>query len=118
MFWNKENREDTKSFVSGFLCGLLLMGAVVFGVFAYTHSYLLTAMKSDGLTAKQAHRLVKKVDAIVRTLDSLYLGDYDTDALLDGAFEGLAEAVGDPYTRYYTKEEYEKFQVNTTWTYG
>ncbi|MBC8543300.1 S41 family peptidase [Bianquea renquensis] len=118
MFWNKENREDTKSFISGFVCGLLLMGAVVFGVFAYTHSYLLTAMKSDGLTVKQALQLVKKADAIVRTLDSLYLGEYDTEALLDGAYEGMAEAVGDPYTRYYTQEQYEKFQVSTTGTYG
>lgn len=56
------------------------------------------------------------VDDVYSTLRKEYDGKLDQDKLLDGMKKGLAEATGDPYTEYFTAEEYEKFdaQLNGT----
>ena len=41
-------------------------------------------------------------------VDEGYFEDYDKQSLLDGAADGLLSGLGDPYTFYYTPEEYAK----------
>ena len=42
-------------------------------------------------------------------LFSMYDGEIDDEKLLEGAMKGMANAVGDPYTVYMDKEEFNKF---------
>ncbi len=50
-----------------------------------------------------------KVEDVLEKLDTYYLEGVDTDALYEEAIRGLVDSVGDPYTTYFTKSEYESF---------
>ena len=53
---------------------------------------------------KQFDKLLELMDIV----DEGYFEDYDKQSLLDGAADGLLSGLGDPYTFYYTPEEYAK----------
>ena len=46
-------------------------------------------------------------------LFSMYDGELDDEKLLEGAMKGMANAVGDPYTVYMDKEEFNKFMESS-----
>ena len=46
-------------------------------------------------------------------LFSMYDGEIDDEKLLEGAMKGMANAVGDPYTVYMDKEEFNKFMESS-----
>ncbi len=45
-------------------------------------------------------------------IDKYYLLDIDNEDMLDGAIKGYVEGLGDPYTEYLTKEEYEDLMID------
>jgi carboxyl-terminal processing protease len=49
------------------------------------------------------------VDEVYNTLRQKYDGNLDQQALVSGLKEGLVQATGDPYTQYFTADEYKKF---------
>lgn len=53
---------------------------------------------------KQFDKLLELMDIV----DEGYFEDYDKQSLLDGAADGMLSGLGDPYTFYYTPEEYAK----------
>lgn len=46
-----------------------------------------------------------------------YKDDLEQEDLENGIYKGLLDAVGDPYTTYYTKEEFDTFMEETTGAY-
>lgn len=48
----------------------------------------------------------------------LYSDKVPSKQIYDGAIEGMANAMGDPYTRYVTEKDYEEFAVQTEGTFG
>ncbi|MEG0307815.1 MAG: S41 family peptidase [Clostridium sp.] len=59
----------------------------------------------------------EKLNTIREKLDKYYLGEIDTDKLLDGAAAGMVEALGDPYTTYMDKAEFKDFYSQTEGNY-
>ncbi|AWZ49769.1 hypothetical protein C3495_01730 [Clostridiaceae bacterium 14S0207] len=55
----------------------------------------------------------KKLFAVKGNIDRYYLNGYKKDKLLDGAIKGMTLAIGDPYTTYFDKKEYEKWNDET-----
>jgi len=51
----------------------------------------------------------EKVKDVLDTLDDNYLEGIDSEALYEEAIRGLVDSVGDPYTSYFTKAEYDSF---------
>ncbi|MFO7341778.1 S41 family peptidase [Caldibacillus debilis] len=51
----------------------------------------------------------KKLYDVYDQIKSSYIEKVDESALIDGAINGMVEAVGDPYSDYMTKEEAESF---------
>lgn len=59
-----------------------------------------------------------KKEAMLRDVISrYYLNEVDQETLQEGAYAGMVDALGDPYSTYYTKQEYEDNQPNITGTY-
>jgi carboxyl-terminal processing protease len=71
----------------------------VFGVIANG----ITNMFSKG--NENATEIENKINEIDRKLSELYIGDIDTEKLVDGALKGYVDAVGDEYTEYLDKED-------------
>lgn len=60
---------------------------------------------------------LSSVELLYRELAGTYDGTLDKQALVDGAKHGLVEAVGDPYTVYFTAKEAEEFRGDLEGTF-
>lgn len=58
-----------------------------------------------------------KIKELLAQIDYYYYEDVDTEELADGLYKGLFEGIGDPYSVYYTKEEYDSMMASTSGTY-
>lgn len=54
--------------------------------------------------------VIEKAEGIQEIIDQYYLEDEDVEKVQEGVYKGMLDALGDPYSVYYTKEEYEEFQ--------
>lgn len=59
----------------------------------------------------------QKLDTLKSVIDKYYYEDYDEAALADGMYKGLMSGLGDPYSTYYTKEEYDEMMESSEGTY-
>ncbi len=50
-------------------------------------------------------------------LDKKYMGEINDEELIEGAIKGYVDALGDPYTTYYTKEEMKEIMEETNGNY-
>jgi len=58
------------------------------------------------------------LEEVRQTIEKDYIEEPDQDELLVGAIKGMAAALGDPYTSYFTAEEYKDFIVQTQGSYA
>lgn len=71
-------------------------------------------------SAVEAVDSIDKYAAIFEERDILmktYNGEIDDETLVDGALKGMAESLGDPYTLYMTKDEYDKYLLSNEGIY-
>ena len=59
----------------------------------------------------------EKLRTLERIIDTNYLEEKDKDALAEGMYAGLLYGLNDPYSCYYTAEEYEKQNTETEGSY-
>ena len=59
-------------------------------------------------------KIISTINYLKRIIDDRYLGKVDEEKLNEGAIKGYIEALDDPYTEYFTKEEMEEFEIETT----
>lgn len=96
-----------KSFIKGLALGLIITIISVFGV---------TLNAKTNLDSNGKALYIKSI------LDKYYMGEIDAAKLKDeayeGAYKGMVDSLGDPYTVYFTKKEYSKFLEDTDGTFG
>lgn len=61
--------------------------------------------------------VVKKAESIQKVIDQYYLEEEEISQVQEGVYKGMLEALGDPYSVYYSKEEYEAFQESYSGEY-
>lgn len=54
---------------------------------------------------------------VKRYMEKFFLGDLDEKELYEQAAKGMANAAEDPYTRYYTPEEFKRYMEDTVGNY-
>lgn len=97
----------------------LIMVAVV----SSTITMIVLGHTSDGddhWVSSEAYDTIEryaKLDAVRRTLMEDYYQELDEETLLLGAVRGMTQAVGDPYTFYYTPEELNVSNENSQGVY-
>lgn len=86
----------------------------------------LTVLAGGGIKAVQYYRsedilsdlsFTQKVKYLENMIDKEYLGEIKTDDLEEGVYSGLVYGLGDVYSRYYTKEQYEQETATTDGAY-
>ncbi len=55
---------------------------------------------------------LRKLETVEKLLDNSYLYDYDKDELWENAIKAYVEALGEPYTHYYTPAEFSSYISN------
>ncbi len=61
--------------------------------------------------------VVQKMGEIADLIDQYYYEGIDQDAMVEGMYGGMVSGLGDPYSNYFTAEEYASFNESTTGVY-
>lgn len=127
----KENMENTESkpqknkFLKGYLCGTIFALLIVFVTLTIRNNiYGLAGInalgnagsKGDNTTVLSGN-VSKKLDAIQKIINAYFLEEADKEALVNGMYAGYIEGLDDPYSVYYTEEEFQKMMESTNGTY-
>lgn len=96
----------------GVLTGVL--GAVLFAAGGFL-GFVFAKPEEAGVLSEKAH--VQKIEYLESLIDSYYLGEKDEESLAEGIYAGLLYGLNDPYSRYYTEEEYEQESNSTEGVY-
>lgn len=59
----------------------------------------------------------KKAGELADLIDQYYYEAIDKEALVEGMYAGMTEGLGDPYSAYFSAEEYASFNESTTGVY-
>ena len=62
-------------------------------------------------------RIEDKADKINDLIKTYYLNDVDEENVEENIYKGILNGLDDPYSVYYTKEEYDKLQEETSGSY-
>ncbi|MFR1708996.1 MAG: S41 family peptidase [Clostridium sp.] len=103
--------------VTGIVVLLVVTNLITFGLSNYIS---FTLPDGKVLVSRKTYENIidfEKLFTIKDKLDKYYLGEIDTNKLIDGAAAGMTEAVGDPYTTYMNAEEFKDFYSQTEGNY-
>ncbi len=117
-----------KSFVSGVILGIVIGclilgigGAVGMGIYANTTgNYLIISPKGVTQTSDNKvlnHKTISKIEELLAYIDLYYNDEYDADDVRDAIYEGTLSGLGDPYSVYYTADDYKDLQISTSGNY-
>ncbi len=75
------------------------------------------ANKNENGTATTDESFLEKKNYIQSLVDYYFWQETDKEAIYDGMYKGMMEALGDPYSCYYTKEEYAQLMESVEGVY-
>ncbi len=120
-------------FISGFLSGLagaLFIFAIVLTIYvtqvegndsgnqksntAVEQKNTATATEEKAVSNEEIMQKISKLEALI---DRFYMEDVDEETLADGIYKGLLASLGDPYSCYYTEEEYKALMESSSGVY-
>lgn len=113
-----EKKKKKSGFGKGFIAGLLVAVAVIFGLSAVrnvlqTGKVISTASKSSLLDS----HTVQKINTLAEYIQQTYYEDVDVEELREGLYAGLFENL-DVYSQYYTAEQYQSiYESSVSGTY-
>ncbi|WP_033168643.1 S41 family peptidase [Clostridium sp. KNHs205] len=116
-------------FLNGFLSGLaatFVIVAIVVTVFANKINENLLrendSVKTENTSASAAAQvtdqdILKKIDKLEGLIDKYYMEKVDKNTMAEGIYKGLLQSLDDPYSVYYTKEEYTALMESSSGVY-
>jgi carboxyl-terminal processing protease len=111
-----EKKWEKHYYRKGLLHGLLVMAVIALAAGGITLGVLVFGGSSNDSTqaaldgsSGSSESVLEKAQGIWQILETYYYQDedLDSDAAVEGMYHGLVDSVGDPYTVYYTADEYE-----------
>lgn len=121
------SRLKRKGFYQGLAAGIVLSAAVAAGGGAFLHSRYGIGLTqgvfgSDAVSSSDSvidNELIQKLYTLEAYTDQNFLMDKaDSQSFKDNIYKGYMNALGDPYSCYYTKEEYEQLMESTSGVYS
>lgn len=114
-------------FLLGMLVGVIVMTLVGSCTYVGVKLYHLTADRSakeasaSGASAESVLNddSIEKMEVLQDLIDEYYYRDEDIDAeaMTEGMYAGLVSSLGDPYSVYYTEEEWKQMMADTEGIY-
>lgn len=102
--------ENKKSFFSGLAIGMAII--IIINVFSLGFRVVM------GMTGSSSISSNEKVDRIIAYLNKYYVDEIDIATLEEGMYRGIVDGVGDPYTVYFDKQQFEDFKTDTSGRYA
>lgn len=86
----------------------------MYNYFVKTNQGRIAVVESIEKNGDDYSMLNAKLQIVKDYLNDNYIGELNLDQMIDGAIKGYVEGVGDDYTEYLSKDEYEELIVNVT----
>lgn len=115
---NDEYKNERRRFINKavIISIIVIFSAIVIGAMTLVAVSLIKNTKTSN--GEDISKYMTRIEDAIKMVKSKYIDDIDTEKLVDGAVAGIAEATGDPYTRYMDEEEYSQMLNSGTETYG
>lgn len=106
-------------FKSGLFLGMALTLAVALAIVGmlFGTGVVQVAGRTEATNNVMTEAVMQKLNNLIGEIGRYYYEDVNTEDLVTGIYKGLFEGLGDPYSEYYTKQEYEDLMINTTANY-
>lgn len=117
-----EQEEQRKQYKRGVRNGFLIGGGVALAV-AMVVSGIIISLLFVKLKAGSVQDfsigdgIVKKANSLIYYIDKYYLYEYDEEEMENAIYDAVMSSLGDPYSAYYTEEEYEELKESSNGTY-
>lgn len=106
-------KKNKTKFLPGFLTGAFVMLIVAICV-----GFGINAVKTEtGSKATISSEVSGKLDFLKKVIDLKYLEKTDEKTLEENIYKGLLQGLNDPYSVYYTKDEYDALKEETSGSY-
>lgn len=102
------------------VCGVYLANRIQSGRVNYIHSSASkdTEESGDALSSAVDEEMIEKMQVIEAVIDAyFYKEDVDKEAMQEGAYKGMVDSLGDPYSEYYSAEELEQLYSDSAGIY-
>lgn len=86
----------------------------MYNYFVKTNQGRIAVVESIEKNGDDYSMLNAKLQIVKDYLNDNYIGELNLDQMIEGAIKGYVEGVGDDYTEYLSKDEYEELIVNVT----
>ena len=118
--WERnQKRKGRMNGVIGFILGIMTSFVLVYVGFAFAFNngnvLSLFLKRNNKLDYK---KIEEKTSVLQNIIDRYFLFDEDMTKVEDGIYAGMMNGLGDPYTVYYTKEEYKALNEDTEGKYS
>lgn len=114
-----QKRKGRMNGVIGFILGIMTSFVLVYVGFAFAFNngnvLSLFLKRNNKLDYK---KIEEKTSVLQNIIDRYFLFDEDMTKVEDGIYAGMMNGLGDPYTVYYTKEEYKALNEDTEGKYS
>ncbi len=122
-----QNNKGGGVFLLGLLVGVIIMTLVGSCAYVGTRLYQMSENRQvktatadgDSNDSVLNDDSIEKLEALEEVIDEYYYKDedVDTDAMMEGMYSGLVDSLGDPYSVYYTAEEWQALMQETEGIY-
>lgn len=104
---------EQKKFRRGFFLGILVT-LIIGGSVWKVQDIRETRERNQGVVTEE---FVKKAKLIEKLVNEKYTGEIDEKLMEEDMYKGLMVSLGDPYSAYYTAEEFERINTENTGSY-
>ena len=115
-----EHEELKKQYKKGVIAGAIVSGGIFLALgilaVAFVASYLITKISASAQFAI-GDDVVRKSNALIEYIDENFLYEYDEEAMENAIYKGIMSSLGDPYSCYYTEDEFKALMEETEGTY-
>ncbi|QSQ10370.1 Carboxy-terminal processing protease CtpA [Koleobacter methoxysyntrophicus] len=97
--------------------GMLLVLITAVATYGITVNYLSGSILTGSfrwITQKDLDiiRELEPLVEVIKTVDKRYIGDVEINRLVTGAIKGAIDSLNDPYSAYFTAEEFKNFMIS------
>lgn len=110
-----------KKFLKGIVAGAMglmcLQGAVFVTSNVLCNGIGIYAGANEKVLGEDTSQTLTKMNSLKQCIDKYYMNDVKEEDLTEGIYKGILESLGDPYSCYFTKEEYADLMADSSGTY-
>ena len=116
-YYREDDLPEKRGCRRGCIIGLLSAGFIILlAVIALMIFSVSTGI--SGISFTKEYNVNDKMDRIKTVIDQFYLEEVDDAQLEEGVYAGMVKGLGDPYSEYYTEQDFKDLMESSSGVYA